>query len=160
MHIPVLMWISISPMVTGILFTVLVVVLFFLFIFLVPSYYQSPVLLLHFSQTEIAANDKKISAFMGYNAKFHSSYNLLMEVVERIESLGYDVYIDSMTDIDEELRKSTTIQTFTVFPKGYNNHTYELVGLEVEGPKIQALYAGILLFIEKHNKISDEAKKR
>jgi hypothetical protein len=83
-----------------------------------------------------------------------------MAVVERIESLGYDVYIDSMTDIDEELSKSTTTQNFTVFPKGYNNYTYELVGLEIEGPKIQALYAGILLFIEKHNKISDEDQKR
>lgn len=67
--------------------------------------------------------------------KYHSDWNWLMEVVEKIESLGYDVFINTcvcrITDVGQDVLED--IETFN-----YEN-------------KIQAVYNACVEFIKWYN---------
>jgi hypothetical protein len=69
------------------------------------------------------------------NLQFHSNWNWLMEVVEKIESLGYDVFINTcvcrITDVGQDILED--IETF-------NNEN-----------KIQAVYNACVEFIKYYN---------
>ena len=104
----------------------------------------------------IVENNKLIAEFMGIiftkdnkanhprihapyppieNFKYHADWNWLMEVVEKIESKGFDVFINTcvcrVTDVGED--RFEDIETFN------------------SASKIQAVYSAVVEFIKWYN---------
>ena len=83
----------------------------------------------------IKSNGDWEDTFWASELKFHSDWNWLMEVVEKIESKGFDVHINTcvcrISDVGED--RFEDIETFNS-----NN-------------KIQAVYSGVVEFIKWYN---------
>lgn len=91
----------------------------------------------------VEEDNKIIAKFMGFNIDkrnpntilYHSDWNWLMEVVEKIESKGFDVFINTcvcrISDVGED--RFEDIETFNS-----NN-------------KIQAVYSAVVEFINWYN---------
>lgn len=98
-------------------------------------------------------NNKIIAEFLGYvlrgkntfeynnklylieELKFHSDWNWLIEVVEKIESLGFNVSIEF----------STCIITYS------DDDFKEIIGISDNYSKIQAVYNACVAFIKWYN---------
>jgi len=97
-------------------------------------------------------NNKLIAEFMGativeadiylngdeytkYDLKFHSDWNWLMEVVEKIESLGYSVNTSSSM----------------VYINGDNGIIKKPINIGFKITKIEAVYNACITFIEWYN---------
>ena len=89
-------------------------------------------------------NNKLIAEFMGkeiyqhyHESNYHSSWNWLMPVVEKIESLGYEFFI-----VEDRVKVSHN-----------TDHSIEtIIDLTFGGNKRDATYQGVVEFINEYNK--------
>lgn len=114
----------------------------------------------------IKDNNKLIAEFMGYKKsiantwfkdkkivqlssfKYDSDWNWLMEVVERIESLGVNFWIVKnkvKLTIVGELAKKLSDSLYDTEFEGYDFEYY------IEGTKIEATYQAVVEFIKWYN---------
>jgi hypothetical protein len=92
---------------------------------------------------EILQGNQLIAEFMGqtfahaYYLKYHKDWNELMPVVEKIESLGYDVTIDG--------------KRCYITYGDYGTKTYEHIADEECQSKLEAVYNAVIQFIHYYN---------
>lgn len=87
--------------------------------------------------------DKSFDDFIKHLAKYHTSWDWLMPVVEKIESMGFETLICSYSGQYMNILHNVSVKDATV-----ENPTKTL---GTGNTKIQAVYTAVLSFITWHN---------